>query len=525
MLRMKPYIQPFERAVALEELARVSGSEPIHVADDTRGSIYSVKSGRDPEVAAERLAYWERVYLGDTSVVTAQSKLESSAAAARNGLDTRALASLELDEHAPLPQRRMLRYGPHGIHEYRGKFFPQLVRAFVNAAGVEPGGLVADPMVGSGTTPVEVTALGIDALALDMNPLSVLVTSTKCRVLAADGQDIVDAYEAARSWLSRQPRDPGLPYLHSLDVRDQEYLRSWIPESALGSLDLVASYARRLPESPFRDLMRVSLSNIIRRVSWQKNDDLRVRRDVASAATEPVIAIYLDELLRAVRSVVAYLSQRRTPVVGNVRVAEGDARDIGRLWASHASAVDLVVTSPPYATALPYLDTDRLSLSYLDLLPRADHRRRDALMIGNREVTEAQRTRLLETYDAACDGLPADVRGLVDRVRRLNDGATVGFRRRNTAALLGKYFLDMKDVLVGIQTILRPNGQAVIVVGSNHTLAGGERVEIATATLIGALAGVAGLSFERLLPMEMLVSRDIFRRNASSAESIVILRR
>jgi DNA modification methylase len=523
-VRMKPYIQPFERLIALEELATVAGSETAPEADDSSGEKFVVKGGADPFLAVDRLAYWERIEADGRSHATKQALLESTATVARNGRSTRDLLTLRVDETASLPRRRMLRYGPHGIHEYRGKFFPQLVRAFVNAAGVKQGGIVADPMVGSGTTPVEAAALGVNALALDINPLSVFVATAKCRLLGADPESLVDGLEAASFALAVVEPGP-LHYLERLDPRDQLYLRAWLPGQSLAALDVIASYIGGLKDSPFRDLMRVSLSNIIRRVSFQKDDDLRVRRDLASASDAPVTDLYLDELRRSVRSVVAYLSQRRGEAVGSYVVKEGDARELGREWAAYAGTIDLVVTSPPYATALPYLDTDRLSLCYLDLLSRPDHRRRDAVMIGNREITDAQRGRLLEDYERRRDTLPPEVTGLVDRIRRLNDGAPTGFRRRNAASLLGKYFTDMREVLAGINLALRPNALAFVVVGSNHTIAGGERVEIPTAALIGELSKSIGFRFERLIPMEMLVSRDIFRRNASSAESIVVLRR
>ena len=63
-----------------------------------------------------------------------------------------------------------------------------------------------------------------------------------------------------------------------------------------------------------------------------------------------------------------------------------------------------------------------------------------------------------------------------------------------------------------------------MVIGNNHTIAGGERVEIETANLLVDIASVVGMKFEKRIPMEMLVSRDIFKNNAVASEEILCFR-
>ena len=100
----------------------------------------------------------------------------------------------------------------------------------------------------------------------------------------------------------------------------------------------------------------------------------------------------------------------------------------------------MLITSPPYATALPYIDTDRLSLIILGLLPRKDHRGCESQLIGNREVTEGQRQKHWETYQARKSELPNAVCELIDTVAKANHKNDVGFRRRNLPALISKVF-------------------------------------------------------------------------------------
>lgn len=164
----------------------------------------------------------------------------------------------------------------------------------------------------------------------------------------------------------------------------------------------------------------------------------------------------MGELDRSVKAVLALLYENRDVPLGPAFIREGDARLAEELLAEQIGLIDVIVTSPPYATALPYLDTDRLSLCYLGLLPRPEHRQRDYDMIGNREITERQRQNYWEEYRAYHHLLPQPITGVIDLIEQRNRQANVGFRRRNLAALLGRYFLDMRQVLQTFTRLLSP---------------------------------------------------------------------
>lgn len=522
--RMKPYIQPFERTLALAELGALTHANPSPVDQQAEQPIiFSVPSGVNAAALARNLAYWE-VIGTDQPHLTTQVLRERTVNVVRNGVPPKDIPQL-LQADIALPNRRCLRYGTHGIHEYRGKFFPQLVRSLINIADVPKDGIVADPMCGSGTTDVEAILGEYQALGLDMNPLSVLMARTKCSLLSVDPDFLISRYEDIRSQLMRPggKRNTKLTYFSSLPVRDQEYLAGWFSGQVLQDLDEVAG-AVQLSDERVRDFFRLCLSNIIRNVSWQKNDDLRVRKELRLDDEIDPIREFLEELGRSVRVVLAFLYQNKKPRLGSFDIVEGDARDLGTAWGKWKGKIDTIITSPPYATALPYLDTDRLSLCYLGLLPRPDHRQRDQHMIGNREISKMQRSMYWKLFESKKKMLPKSVSTLIQKVATLNSQIEVGFRRRNLPALLTKYFIDMQQVFEGMMTVLRPGSPAYVVIGNNHTIAGGERVEIETASLLVDIADLIGLKSEQRIPMEMLVSRDIFKKNAVASEEILCFR-
>src|SRR5579872_914887 len=165
--RMKPYIQPFERTLALAELSALADTNPVPVDKHVEQPLrFSISPAVEPAVLARRLAYWE-IIEADRTYLTTQVLRERTASIIRNGVPTQEIPQLLLLNEMVLPNRRCLRYGTHGIHEYRGKFFPQLVRSLLNIAGVPKRGVVADPMCGSGTTNVETVLGEYQALGLD----------------------------------------------------------------------------------------------------------------------------------------------------------------------------------------------------------------------------------------------------------------------------------------------------------------------------------------------------------------------
>src|SRR5262249_42513955 len=143
--------------------------------------------------------------------------------------------------------------------------------------------------------------------------------------------------------------------------------------------------------------------------------------------------------------VLTLLYHEKETRLGAFDIMEGDARHLPTIWSKWKGRIDAVITSPPYATALPYLDTDRLSLCYLGLLPRPQHRRLEQYMIGNREISEGQRAKYWEIFETRKKLLPCSVSTLVQKVSTLNSRIEVGFRRRNLPALLTKYFTDMQQ--------------------------------------------------------------------------------
>jgi hypothetical protein len=502
-LEIKPYLQPFEIILALKELEALLGTEEVIKQEF---GYYLVETDLEEDYLSNRLTYWQR--LGrDSLVPSLQTSLEFTQSSYKKN-----------SEQKELHNARRLRYGPHDLHEYRGKFFPQLVRSLINISGITDSGIIIDPMCGSGTTLCESLVTGRSSLGADLNPLSVLISKVKSQIVLESSSSFQEAIKNSLSQFRFD--DCSLTDIWNSD--DLKYLSLWFDKKALSEISAVLHAIDSMLLTNYKDFFKVCLSNIIRSVSWQKEEDLRVRKEIKPHIDGIVIEKFLDEVNKQNERIYSYLcilpSKKIKP---EFLIRRGNSINISDLFSDYTGKLDLLITSPPYATALPYLDTDRLSLIILGLLPHKDRKIAECSMIGTREVSERQRREAWDYYLNRKSNLPKTVTDLIDFVAEHNHQEDIGFRRRNLPALLGKYYLDMLDAMKSAHKLMKPNASGFYIVGNNSTTINDQKIEIPTDRFLYEIGEVAGWKKLDFIPMELLASRDIFKENRGSAETIL----
>ena len=515
-LRLRPHIQPFEKVLAEREAGAVLCSEVRWNGDEW------AEADGDGDKAAQALTYWLAVSSGERPpTATVQAQREYSGAVSRDEVP---VDSLLTEKHALSDisfSRRELRYGPHGLHEYKGKYFPQLVRALLTLCNLPKGSTVLDPFCGSGTTLVEANLLGHDALGYDLNPLSVFISQVKTLSLSMSPHGLTTAQQRVEAEIRRHaivPQSSVAEYWED----DYEYLDGWFPTDVLEEILRIIAVIDTVCEEPFRSFFTLALSDVLRANSLQDETDLRVRRAQDKRPTpDGLQADFLEKAAANVRSVAAMNSLQSPFPMGSTTVKVVDTRCLARETDRHGQ-VDAILTSPPYATALPYIDTDRLSLSVLRLLPRGLHREREKTLIGGREIGTLRRRELETALTSNAAQLPVGVadfvRGLAERQERHPE---IGFRKRNVPALLYRYFHSMKIAFEQTAEVLKHGGNYFVVIGTNSTRLNGERITIPTDDLLAELGESLGLELIEKLPMTMLPSRGVHRENAVRSESIL----
>ena len=345
--------------------------------------------------------------------------------------------------------------------------------------------------------------MGMKSLSVDLNPLSIKISRVKSSVLDMAESSLKNHIESVLSSLQTakiQNIRPESPW----NEHDERYLKRWFAPEALQELSVILSVIKACPDSITEEFLEICFSNVLRSVSWQKDSDLRVRKKIMDYVPGTAIRLFSEEVQRNLKKILSYLSYFNNDCeFPEFVIKEGDSRNIEEVLPDWIGKCDLLITSPPYAMALPYIDTDRLSLTVLNLLPRADHRTRELVMIGNREITDLQREELWEQYLRRRKELPECVRETIEKIDLANKSSKVGFRRKNLSALLGKYFLDMTDAMRSALKAMKPDSYAFYVVGNNSTTINGSRLEIETDRFLWEIGKRVGWKQKKIINMEL----------------------
>lgn len=515
---------PYERMLGRKELENFLGARVMF--DD--GSEVSIEVP-ETEVLGRitRLTYFEHATLPDGSrITTEQYRLEEGYRVLKGGT-----------KHAH--QRQQTRYSAHGLHEYRGKFNPQIVRSVFNLLQADATSRVLDPFCGSGTVLVEAHHLGADAIGLDLNPLAVEIANAKLAALRLGAEDLrIWSTRLANEAMERSPSDDfrlGWPDVIARPIVDRyfrspttrEYLERWFSTSVLAQIAILLEIAdAQVPA--LRSVCRVILSDTLREVSYQEPSDLRIRRRSDAEPNYPVIAMFTSRLVERIGAVCAVEDEAGRRASEGQRAILADVRDLD--GAAPATVLrdyrpNVVVTSPPYASALPYIDTQRLSLVALGLLDANCLSSHERKLIGGREVTSARRRELEGGLRVNRAELPESSVSCVQSLFALTDHPENGFRKRNVPALVYQYLTDMQLALRGLAETADEECIVAMVIGPNRTRLGGEETIIDTPSLLADIAVSTGWVPTDTVPLDAFHRFDLHSANSIREEVLLILRR
>lgn len=466
----------------------------------------------DPYEASKtrRLVFSRRISSGTHAEATWQEVLE-------NGLA------------ADPATRKDPKYVTHGLHAYKGKFYPQLAKALINLSGIAEGATVLDPFCGSGTTLLEARLNGLRARGTDLHPLAAKIAKAKIGILDVSPTVVRDVFSAMCSRIESASTE----FPHNRDQFQSnaiEEIEHWFPPAVIDKMNWLLANARSLTFGVLQDFLEVLLSDLLRSVSQQDPGDLRIRRRKVPIEDADLVGMYLQSLrLHLGRLEKFWRVRGYSPYAFHpAEVAEGDARQIAtfRSLGLSKGSVDLVLTSPPYATALPYIDTDRLSLLVLFGATSSERRPLEQKMTGSREISLAQR-RLLDEQIGNGTGstLPKELVNFVARLQRDNARSGAGFRRMNLPSLLVRFFDDMARVLAGLHDVMKSGSELMMVLGDNTTNVEGRVREIPTTAFVAEIGCAQGFLLEEKMPITVTRENVVHARHAITKNTVLRMRR
>ena len=332
-------------------------------------------------------------------------------------------------------------YASHDIHAFAAKFPPQLPRAFIRGL-TSPGDIVLDPMMGSGTAVVEALLEGRQGVGLDLDPLALRLSCVKTTPLDIDdlrnaGYKVISRANALLSNGKTIERE----LVRRFDERTKAFIDYWFFPTTQRELMALVRAFEDVTNAATRRFLQLTFSSII----VTKSGGVSRARDLAHSRPHldetKVPKNALEQFSLRLRKNLASIAQLKTNGTIAAPLA-GDARSM-----SFADQViDLIVTSPPYANAIDYMRAHKFSLVWFGESV-ADLSELRARYIGAERIGHIQ--------DAALPNRPEEI------IRLLTE------RDSSKAAILHKYFVEMKAALAEMHRVLRDDSAAIVVVGTS----------------------------------------------------------
>lgn len=290
---------------------------------------------------------------------------------------------------------RSLQYATHGMFRYFGKFPPPVATHLINHYS-SPGGLVLDPMCGSGTTGVECLLHDRQGVLCDISPLSLLLSRVKTTYLPTS--KLTQQYH---SILAAYPKVDASAYAdYPVGLRNADHW--FLPETA-ASLRRIRAAIDSVTEGPIRDFFLVVFSSVVRKVSRATTQQGRLFLD-AVTAEEDALPAFKKRAESAISSV-AKLPQNPEHTI---RILEKDARLLTRKDLPRPA--NLVILHPPYFNGYRYSTINSLELAWLGC-PLNDVRPaeiREFFKVGKSENVDAyvadMSASLRAAFDCLCPG-------------------------------------------------------------------------------------------------------------------------
>jgi hypothetical protein len=356
---------------------------------------------------------------------------------------------------------------------------------------------VLDPMAGSGTTLVTARLRGHEAIGFDRDPLAVVIA----KAWVAD-VDILAFEKKAEEVLQRaliraEKIDADSAFPSGADDETKAFIRYWFDKRNRIQLTALSDTISRLHNAGLKDLMWCAMSRLIitKSVGVSRAMDVSHSRPHRSYRTAPVRAFdrFPYAVYQVLRACPFTNSERENP---RATIEFADAR---RLSLPSAS-VDLVITSPPYLNAIDYLRGHKFSLVWM-----------------GHSISELRNLRATNVGTEVGTKAPSDP--LV--IRALRAMCQLSELSPRQTGMLRQYVRDVREILVEIQRVLRPQGKAIVVVGNCNL----RDTFVTNSRCIELVAGLVGLKVTHVRTRPLPENRRYLPPPNSSAAGAALRKR
>jgi len=330
-------------------------------------------------------------------------------------------------------------FGPGFVESVRRKYLPRARK-------------ILDPFVGSGTTPLSLSCRGVSSVYCEANPLmrevariklaiartapaDRMALSKKLVALAAELPSRVEAVELAEDLRSS----------YKLCFGKSIFFTPAVKTEVLGLRGLIDHLGPSKPELADALLMAV-LAKLLLCSELKRAGDVRFKTAKEKAVSPHRLIPEVQAQLR----VMALDCREEFVATGKAELLGPDARSLSY---GKSTAVDGVITSPPYLNGTNYIRNTKLELWFARLLKDSSDLRqlRDGVVTsGINDVAAGQ-----------------DYRPVTASIATLIKKMEADAYDRRIPRMAAAYFLDMQKVLAGLQYQTKAGGVICIDIGDS----------------------------------------------------------
>ncbi|MDD4178552.1 MAG: DNA methyltransferase [Candidatus Margulisbacteria bacterium] len=261
-------------------------------------------------------------------------------------------------------------YSTHNIHRYSSKYIPQIPEQLILKLTKE-NDTVLEPFVGSGTTLLEANKLKRNAIGVDINPVAYLITSVKTTLVKVE---VIDEHinkfkdnvfpkinvlrRSGEDQAGLFPPNDGRAKYRMPNIRN---IDKWYQNSVIRELVIIRDYINaEIKDVNMRKYFVCAFSAIVRPVSNAHTGYGNLMIDKNKRSINNTYEIYYNQLRKMRDGMLALVGQYSHN--HSVKIYQEDCRKMDSI---KAESVDLIMTHPPYISAVPYAEYLKLSLLWL----------------------------------------------------------------------------------------------------------------------------------------------------------------
>jgi len=361
--------------------------------------------------------------------------------------------------------RKDTAYATHGYHRYPAKFIPQIVSRLAEKY-TEQGDLIVDPFGGCGTTLVESKVMGRPSIAVDINPVAVLIT--KAKITPIEPLKLEQAFIDLKYKLNSYNTNT------KVKAPEHERIDYWFRSEEKKKLSFILFEISKLKNQDIRDFFYCGFSNILKSCSIWLQKSNKPTRDFKKKPTDPFRAFYKQTKMMLRGNAEFYKTLKENNSLKTFcKTYCKDARKIP----TKNNTVSLIVTSPPYVTSYEYADLHQLTALWFEYTKNLSDFRKRFIGTSHNGVKKI----VLNSQ------LAEKIKNYLER------------KDKKFAKEVAIYFSEMNQCFKEMKRILKKGGQACIVIG-NTSLKG---VEILNAEVFAEQMQNLGFKIDDIIKREI----------------------